>query len=312
MSNLELMSEQEKKAGPEVKKRSNRLYYIIISVLVLVLALKFILDHRDRQEMQAYYDTELENAEVRLASISEELDEKIREIDSLGGTVEDLILAREELENERDQLQRTRTANRSLIQRLRAKTEGYEELLKAKDEEIEQLKALNQELFTENTELKTEKNQLSQSITELSQSKEELEGKVALASRLEVENVKVFAVAKNGRERESRFRRKQISQLKVQFDIAQNDVAPIEAKDILVRVIDPNGQLVFDVAKGSGTFMLNNKEEFFTASQTIVFDNSGQQLTYVYDKGSEYIPGEYQIQVLTDGYFMGTGNFTVR
>ena len=135
---------------------------------------------------------------------------------------------------------------------------------------------------------------------------------MAIASRLIAENIKVYAIAKSGKQREGKFRKKQISQLKIEFNIANNDVAPIESKDIMIRIIDPNGQVIFDVAKGSGTFMLNSKEEFYTSLQSIVFDNSEQQLTYAYDKGSQYATGEYKVEILTDGYFMGSENFTVR
>jgi ubiquinone/menaquinone biosynthesis C-methylase UbiE len=100
--------------------------------------------------------------------------------------------------------------------------------------------------------------------------------------------------------------------LKVVFNISENNVAPIETKDIMIRVIDPNGQIVFDVAKGSGTVMLDGKEEFYTSVQTIVFDNSRQQLSFIYDKGSEYKAGQYTIEALTDGYKMGASTFTVK
>ena len=80
----------------------------------------------------------------------------------------------------------------------------------------------------------------------------------------------------------------------------------------MIRVVDPNGQIIFDVAKGSGTFMLDGREEFYTAVQTIVFDNSKQKLSFIYDKGSEYSTGQYTIEALTDGYKMGSGTFMVR
>ncbi len=293
-------------------RKVNSYFIVIIAVLVIVLGLKFYFDYQEKQEMEAYYTDELESAEIRLEKISAELDEKIVELDSLGGTVEDLIAAKTEIENERNQLRLTRKANRQLITRLRAKTEGYEELLKAKDVEIEHLKALNEQLFVENVELKTETNQLNRSLNKLNESKEQLESKVAIASRLTAENIKVYAIAKSGKQREGKFRKKQISQLKIEFNIATNDVAPIEGKDIMIRIIDPNGQVIFDVAKGSGTFMLNSKEEFYTSLQSIVFDNSEQQLTFAYDKGSQYATGDYTVEILTDGYYMGSENFAVR
>ncbi len=293
-------------------KKINPIVIGIIAVLVIVLGMKFYMDHQEKKEMEVFFQEQLEIAEKKLADISLELDQKIHEIDSLGGSVDDLILAKSEVEAERNQLQRTRTANRRLISRLAAKTEGYEELLKAKDKEIERLKDLNEALLTENTDLKVEKNQLNRSINELSESKEELETKVALASHLEVENIKVYAVARNGKEREGSFRRKQIEKIKIEFDIAKNDVAPIEGKDILIRIIDPNEQIIFDVSKGSGTFMMDGKEAFYTLLQSIVFDNSEQQLSFEYTKGSDYISGQYRIEVLTDGYRMGSRQFTIK
>jgi hypothetical protein len=44
--------------------------------------------------------------------------------------------------------------------------------------------------------------------------------------------------------------------LKIEFNIAENNVAPIEGKKIIVRIIDENNQVIFDVARGSGTFIV--------------------------------------------------------
>ena len=89
-------------------------------------------------------------------------------------------------------------------------------------------------------------------------------------------------------------------------------VAPIEGKKILIRIIDENNQVIFDVAKGSGTFIVEGKEEFYTAAQEILFDNTKQKLIFYYEKGSEYAEGNYQVEIFTDGYKMGTTPFTVK
>ena len=98
----------------------------------------------------------------------------------------------------------------------------------------------------------------------------------------------------------------------MEFNIAENKVAPIEGKKILVRIIDENGQPIFDTTKGSGTFMLGNKEEFYTSAQEILFDNTGQKLVFVYDKGSDYTAGTYLVEIYTDGYLMGSTQFAVK
>jgi cell division protein ZapB len=146
----------------------------------------------------------------------------------------------------------------------------------------------------------------------LSQSKNELASKVAIASQLKAENIRILALNDRGKERTSPFRAKQISQLKIEFNLAENSVAPIEGKKIMIRIIDENGQVLFDVARGSGTFIFNGKEEFYTAAQEVLFDNTRQKLTYLYDKGSEYSPGTYTLEIYTDDYLIGRGDFVVK
>lgn len=306
----------EKKELPKDKKTEKKgrspLLYVIFGVIVIILATMVVLNYLEKEELQEFYQTEMTAAQEKLDELNIELDSKIQQIDSLGGDITELVKAKEELTAERDQLQRTRTANRQLIGRLRRKTEGYEELLKEKDKEIIRLKEVNEQLLTENTGLKEEANELNRNIVSLSQTKEQLEEKVEVASRLKAENIAVYSVARSGRERDGVLKNRQLAQLKVTFNIGKNDVAPLAAKEIMIRVIDENEQVIFDVDKGSGSFILEGKETFYTASQDILFDNTGQELSFVYEKGSEYVPGTYKVEVFTDGYLMGATSFTVK
>ncbi len=256
---------------------------------------------------------DLTGTRQRLTEISNELDQKIIEIKKIGGNVEDLKKAKVEIET---QLKRNTAWSSKAIKELKDRVAGYEELLKAKDTQIEKYKSLNANLFTENnvlkTELNTQKSQLSDSISELTKNKEELAGKVILASQLKAEGIKVLSLSDNGKERESPFRSRQLQKLKVEFNLAENKVASIEGKKIMIRLTDENGQVIFDMAKGSGSFILNGKEEWYTAMQEILFDNTRQRLTFIYEKGTEYPSGNYLIEIFTNDYKMGSGQFTVK
>ena len=299
----------------EPKKKTSSSNTIIISVLaviVVVQSIKIYLDYKDKVEIteqKVSVEQELGSTMQRLTEIQAELDQKIIEIQKLGGNVEELQKAKAEVDRE---LSRSNQRNSKSIKELKDRVEGYEELLKMKDEEIDKLKSVNKELYSENRTLKTTQNKLSDSINRLSSTKQELASKVAIASQLKAENVTVMAVNEKGKERESTFKNKQLQRLKVEFNLAENNVAPIEGKKIVVRVIDENGQVIFDVAKGSGPFIVNGKEEFYTASQEILFDNTKQKLTYYYEKGSDYASGNYTIEIYTDGYKMGSAQFTVK
>lgn len=304
-------SQQPEKSTAK-KNNRNTILLVIFAIIIIVQGVKIYLDHQEsvaRENILASTEEELATTMQRLNDISAELSDKIREIDSLGGDIVELQEAKDEIERE---LARTQKASRSTIAALKDKVDGYELLLKAKDKEIAKLKELNTELLTENTSLKTEKNVLSDSLSQLNTSKQELASKVAIASQLKAENIQVLAVNSRGRERESPFKSRHADKIKVVFNIAENDVAPIEGKQIIVRIVDSNGQVIFDVSRGSGTFMINGKEEFYTASQEILFDNTRQQLTFEYDKGSEYEEGLYTLEVYTEDYKMGSQQFEVR
>ena len=295
-------------------KKSNKAAVAIalLSIIVIIQSVKIYLDYKEKiviREEKSTVEQELGTTMQRLTEIRAELDTKIAEITRLGGDVEELKKAKAEVDAE---LKSVRKRNDKAIADLKDRVEGYEELLKLKDEEIEKLKVMNKELFSENRSLKTKQNVLNDSINKLAQNKNELASKVAIASQLKAENVSVMAVNNKGKERESPFRNRQIEKLKVEFNIAENKVAPIEGKKILIRVVDENGKAIFDVARGSGTFIFEGREEFYTAAQEILFDNTRQKLTFFYEKGSEYTPGDYTVEIFTDGYKMGTVAFAVK
>ena len=295
-------------------KRNNRIPIIIalMAIVIIIQGIKIYLDTKEKQEVRTQLITteqELATTMQRLMEIRTELDDKIAQVEKLGGDATDLLQAKGEIENE---LRRNKRATGKEIKALKDRVEGYELLLKNKDEEIVKLQSVNKELLTENRSLKTQKNQLGDSINKLSQTKQELATKVAIASQLKAENIKIVALNSRGKERDSPFKSRQVGKIKIDFNLAENSVAPIEGKKILVRIIDENQQVLFDVARGSGTFIFNGKEEFYTASQEILFDNTQQRLSFIYDKGSDYVSGTYTAEIYTDDYLIGQGQFVVK
>lgn len=301
----------------EVSGKNNRDIIRIVLIIILLGVVigggfKIYNDSEDRKALQAEFDTTRETLTTKLDSISVELSFRISEISELGGNIDSLILLKDSITSERDQLQRTRVANKSLIQRLDRKVNGYEELLLAKDEEIVQLKELNNTLLEENNDLKVDKNELSKSLTEAAQRERAYKQRISLAAKHRAENIKVFNINSRGKEREGDFRKRQAQKVKVTFNLAPNEVAPVAGHKILIQLVDPLGNVVFDVARGSGSFKIDGKEEFYTALQEIVFDNSKQELSFVYDKGSEFESGDYKIIILADTYEIGQVTFNVR
>ena len=293
-------------------KSKSSVLVIVLSLIIIILATKVFLDYREKIELDqelADSTTELGETKVRLEEIKQELDNKIAEIGKLGGDIEELKKAKAEVEST---LKKNRAWSNKNIKELKDRVEGYERLLKIKDQELEDLKMLNEELYSENSELRIRQNKLNDSIARISKKKEELAGQVAIASQLKAENIRVSGVGPNNREKESPFRGRSVGKIKVQFNLAENKVAPLEGKKILIRVLDESNQVIFDLAKGSGTFRMNGREEWYTASKEILFDNTRQELSFEYDKGSDYAAGNYTLEIYADNYRIGTTMFIVK
>lgn len=298
-------------------KFSNRkILLIIVAVLLLANIVTLFLFYQNNQEAEAELQSnkqELTETYNKLESISNELDLKIEEIQKLGGDVEELRLIRETLEQEKEQLQNDQRLAQTRYKQISNRVDGYRELLLRKDEEITELKKLNEALYSENTELKEEKQKLNKTLVNIQSDKRALTEKVEQASRLQAENIKVVGVKDNGKAKErDRYRNSQIDKMQLTFNLAKNEVAPVEGKDIFIRVLEPDGSVIFDVAKGSGTFMPDGKEMFYTQKKEILYDKTGQEVSFLYDKDSDYVEGRHTVEIYADDYIIGKTNFEIR
>lgn len=294
------------------KKNRTPVFIIVISLLLVVVFFFYYQNQQLEAEKQRQQQ-EIKETYLKLDSVSVELDLRIDEIEALGGNIDTLEALKAQLEADKKQLLVDAEYQKGRITKLNNRVDGYKELLLIKDEEIAQLKVLNSQLTEENSTLKVEKNQLNESIQELQENREELQQKIAQASRLEIQGLKVIAISERGKERDAdSYRNRHIEQLKIQFTVLDNEIAPIEGKELLIRVVAPDGNVLFDVTRGSGSFTFNQRELFYTAKQEILYDRNSQLVTTFYTKGSDYAIGQHTIEVYTDDYLMGEGAFVVK
>lgn len=298
--------------SPQQKSKNNTPLLILIIIIMVASLGYFFYNNNELKEEKAEQQILLNETLLQLDSISNELDKKILTISQLGGEIDTLLIIKEQLETEKKSLLTGQKNQQKLIASLKDKVGGYQELLIAKDSEIEQLKKINEALLSENVELKTETQQLNESLKEVNKNKEQLEEKVAFASRLKLEKLTVYAVSESGKEKADEFRNRNIKNLKISLTIAENKVAPIEGKELLIKITAPDNNVLFDVTRGSGTFIFEGRESFYSAKQEILYDKNSQDVTVFYDKGSEFEKGLHLVEVYTDGYLVGKGQFTVK
>jgi prefoldin subunit 5 len=252
------------------------------------------------------------------------LDAKIAEIAALGGQIDELEALKAELQKDKRNLMSSKSFD---VKAYQIKIKDYEALLLEKDVEIAKLReenavlnnqnqVLNSEntgLKTTNSDLRTAKEALADSVYKTTVQNRELSEKVTLASAMRPMNYAVSAINSRGKEREGEeFKARRVDRVKVSFKLAENPLTKKENKTIYMRMIDPTGNVVSDMATGSGAFSFGGKETIYTAKQTILYSNSGQTIEYIYNRGANYEKGAYKIELYADGFRIGQTSFNIK
>lgn len=301
---------------------------VAIGVLVgilLLLGYLFMGARNETLELQKSLTSKVEqlsSTQIKLDSIAKSLDQKIAEVQSLGGSVVELQAMKTQLDNDKKKLKSDFSFS---MQKYESKIKDYEIFLVAKDDDIRKLKEENgilvartetletekQQFVVENTGLKSEKEVLSTTLTQTVADNDNLKRQVTLASAMKAVNVQVAALSSKGKERDGgAYKASRIDQLKVSFIMPANAIAAQNNKDIYVRVLDNNGA-VLENGNG-GIVQADGKEIGYSFKQSIPFENNDQRVDIVSEKGASYSKGKYNVELYSEGFKIGKGAFEVK
>ncbi|MBJ6118404.1 hypothetical protein JAO76_09385 [Pontibacter sp. BT310] len=307
------------------ENRGNR-KLLIVGFIVILTSINGILLYmnyqkkekaEEQEEVIRVKNTELENQIKVYEALKADFERQSQELQAMGLENDSLESKIAAISADLDQLRGFRKSSYTLAdqRKFRDRAQAFEKQLIQKDKEIAKLKEDNEVLFTENTTLKTTQNKLSDSLTTMKSTNQDLTEKVKLASRLEAQNVSVNIINQRGKEKgddDSEYRAKRVDKIKVSFKLAQNDVAPKEPKTIYMRLIEPDGAALYNLSTGSGTFQIDGEDIYYTAKRDIVFDNTQQQVSFVYAKNAAYKKGQHTIELYADGFLIGRTSFVLK
>ena len=306
---------------------------VVKAGLIIALALAAVFGYLYFKERQKVDDKIVEVSQVnrdlmlantKLDSIGTQLDSRIAEIAALGGQVDELQALKAQLDKDKRNLIYSKNVS---LKDYQDKIARYETVLAQKDIEIAKLKEANiiltnenetlitqkTELIETNTALENTKAVLSDSVYSISVKNAELSEKVSLASALRPMNYAISAINSRGKERDgSEFKARRVEKIKIAFKLAENPLSKKENKTIYLRLLDTSGNVISDMATGSGTFSFAGKETVYTTKQNIMFSNDGQTVDFIYDRGAGYEAGSYTAVLFSDGYRIGQTSFDIK
>jgi hypothetical protein len=285
--------------------------------------------------LSASHETFIKNAKDRLDSVSNQLEVRMIQIKKLGGKVNELEAARQQILGDQKAISENPEMGQIDIQR---KLAYYLRLIGQKDIEIKKLRGENFVLLARNDSLSKEAKILQDGLSYVQKAlrdssltfgvkqkelnersrilevrNQELADKVNVAAALRAEGVNVYAISTRGKETGAQNQKaKKLEKIRVLFHLQENSLANKEIKTIFLRIIEPTGVTLSDYSIGSGTFPFKGKDLVYTAKQRIFYENNHQSVEFIYSRPNSYREGRHEIELYAEGFLIGLGSFEVR
>lgn len=295
---------------------NNKKILIAITILTLVAfnVVQFLINQQRNQldyEKKESQKMELRFTYTKLDTISKQLDEKIRQIKNLGGSVDSLLEIKNQLERDKYALKQINHIAKSRYENIKKKVTGYENLIAIKDDEIARFQSINQELVDERLALLEKRDELADEVSRLEEQKDRLLEQMSMAKTLNIKSIRFFSVNKTGALAEgTAFKNNLLNKLLITVKLNKNQLAQRGKKEISMRIIEPEGASLYNAT--SGTFKYKGKEMFYTAAAEFLFDNKEEEVDFTYVKGNDYAVGQHKVELYCEGQRIGEGSFTVK
>jgi hypothetical protein len=252
----------------------------------------------DKGQLQKNFD----NALVRLDSltgfnnkIQSALTGKQNDISKLKIQIRSILKKEKLTENEKKQAE-------ALVVELNDKISNMEQ-------EVARLTVANQGLTQEKVQLTQDKDKLTSDLQTTTSANEELAKKVDIASTLNASNIMITALQdkKNGQEKATD-NAKKVNKLKISFDVT-NRIAQNGQTDVYVSITGPDGKMILDSAKGSGSFASRDDgQKNFTAMVPVEFESGKMKsVQFSWSQPNGFHMGQYKIEIYHNGYKIGEG-----
>ena len=187
--------------------------------------------------------------------------------------------------------------------------------------QLEEMKAIRdqyriqiEQLIKENKELKFANVNLTQEVDNLSKTTKDLSQKVELASVLKAENLVVKPQRAKGKGKlEDTDKAKRVSKIGITLIVAENKVAKAGPREVVMRLIKPDGYPVTDSNSGSGTFTKEDgRSTEYSLKKNIDFTNERIEVSLDWDVTDELKAGIYIAEVYLDGRMIGNNKFNLK
>jgi len=291
--------------GETDKERRNNLIIIILSVLLIIVIAVFVSQHNENKKIMAALNLEKTSIQTELNTMMANYDsihtnnEALQsELDGAQTKVKDLLVEVEQIKR----------VSYDQIEQYRLQVTTMRNIMKNYIIQVDSLNKRNELLMAENVQVKENFAQSESKNQQLEKEKQHLQEKIKEAELLEATELTAVGINARGKDAESARRAEQI---KVSFVLSKNVTAPRGNKVIYVRIQKPNQVLLQQ--SPNDLFQFEDLKIPFSASREVTYEGNALPVNIFWDnKGQEFLPGEYTVDVFADGNNIGTTKFLMK
>ena len=279
----------------------------IVIVLLALVAVGYVIYHQ-RQQMA-------DMAEM-FALEKEELSDEYAELSlqyegykfSVGNDSLVALLTTEQMKVQRlmEELRTVKATNTRRITELKKELETLRKIMRNYVIQIDSLNAENGRLRNENERVTQQYRQATSAAAQLTREKEKLTERVTLASRMDATAIQVRPVTSRGKDAK---KIDKIAQLVLTFHLAKNITAPVGEKNIYVRIMRPDDDIL--TKPHSGVFAFENRNISSSMMKTIEYEGEELPVTMYWDVAEYLSPGTYRVDIFADGHLIGRKSFSL-
>ena len=283
---------------------------IILSVLLIAIGVLTYLYFAQKQEM-----TEMvEQMEFEKSELEDEYEDLAMQFDgyqtpNLSNDSLTQLLSQEQqrVRDLLEELRITKATNARRIAELKKELATVRAVMKDYVRQIDSLNATNARLTVENEQLTNENTQLANTNSQLSTINSQLTETVTRASMLEVTTCAVTTL--NKRDHKTKIL-SQIRKFQFDFSIAKNITCTPGMKDLYVRIVTPNGELLGETEEH--LFPFENQEIPYTVSKQFEYSGEAYNGTIYWTLEEDPIAGFYTVDFFCEGNLIGSFPFQVK
>lgn len=297
--------------------KNDKIYIAIIGALVITVGVLTwqVFDQKTFIDSVVLQQGELEDQKDQL---TDELNEMLKEYDELetenDELNEEVLEQKEEIKELLEEIEKNKN-NTRLMYKYKKEVSSLRTIMKGYVVTIDSLNTLNQNLSEENFHIRGELGQVRNRVDRLSDEKSKLEDRISRGATLNAINMDAsgIRIRTNGRQA-STWRANRAEMVRACFTIDENKVTEPGDKDIYMRLIDQEGNVVIEDGgdKDSHQFEAEGSQLTYSAKRVVNFQNQKLDACVYCEIDKELKEGDYTVELYEAKKLIGKTVFKLR